>query len=254
MTITALAILGVAVSAAALETATCALSPTNSELSSRSNANAWTGSPVLNGQRQTFVFIDENGQIDSNDRFQLHPADSRSAAARMSFKGTKKLFFKQTPYRIELESRPEEGAMAVSFAEESVPTGGLKIEGGNIARLILAGDYTVVLDKPEGTVQIPVGAYDSLLVLVDNGDEDYFRSQLGGIEISEENDAKITAGGPLENRLDIEHSGSVVRMDYMLLGAGGEEYSRYACASDPGPEYLAYYKGRQVASGKFEYG
>lgn len=254
MATSVLAVMGIAISTLALDTTSCTLSPTNTESNSRSNEDAWTGSVMLGGKEHKFLFIDKNGRIDSDDRFELHRADSRSAAARMPFKVTKRIFFNQSAYRIDLEARSDKKAMEVSFTEETVPTGKLEIQGGKIARLILAGDYTVVLDSPEGAVQAPVGSYDHLIVLVDNGGDDYFKAIHDGIDISEEDDAAITAGAPLENRLEIEHSGSVVRMEYMLLGAGGEEYSRYACATDPGPEYVAYHKGKQVASGKFEYG
>lgn len=216
----------------------------------------WKGTLSLAGKDWHFEICDDlDGEIDGGDRIILYAKDNESAAARAVLKATDTLALDGRVYGLNLDLDPASGNALLSVEEKTLPLGELQIEGEKISRLVLSGDCTVICDHPDAVLAVPVGIYNSACVLIDaGGEEDYFISRPDGIEVAADGSAELPAGGPLDNALDVTRSGGLLRMEYSLRGVGGEEYTRSACASDPGPQYSVHQKGKQVAAGKFEYG
>jgi len=59
-------------------------------------------------------------------------------------------------------------------------------------------------------------------------------------------------GGPLTNSVAVNRHGRALDLGYQLLGVGGETYQLLGARRQP--EFAAYRAGKQVASGKFEFG
>lgn len=85
---------------------------------------------------------------------------------------SRKLFVDGHAYQVTCAAAAQNGqtAVALQFTGQSVATGELKINGNSIRRLMLTGGpYLVVLDQPEGTVQIPTGSYNRFSVQLGQG-------------------------------------------------------------------------------------
>ena len=64
----------------------------------------------------------------------------------------------------------------------------------------------------------------------------------------------LNAGGPLTNTVAVGRHGRELRLDYRLVGAGGEIY-RLANQNPTGPPgFVISKEGKKLASGAFEFG
>lgn len=149
---------------------------------------------------------------------------------------------------------------ALQFVEQSAPLGELQITGQFIRRVILPGGaYLVVLDQPAPTVKVPVGNYSSPNVLLEQGGVEAYCGAMqwqSGRRISvDENMPGILAiGGPLTNSVAITRHGQDLRMDYRLVGAGGQAYQLANSDRSHPPQFAIFKGGKKIASGNFEFG
>lgn len=175
---------------------------------------------------------------------------------------SRKLFVDDHAYQLDLVANSENGAVrpALQFTEQPVALGELKITGKFIRRLVLpGGPYLVLLDQPAGVVKIPTGNYQQPNVrLEQNGVEAYCNSrpQPSGKQFSVDTKtpAVLDVGGPLINSVSASRHGEDLRLDYRLVGAGGETY-QLANENRSHPPQFAIFKGdKKIASGNFEFG
>ncbi len=131
--------------------------------------------------------------------------------------------------------------------------GRLKIDGEHIERLILRDerDRAVPFDHPGGSVELPVGTYRVTEIVLDGGytSQD---SQLGSVEIREGEEAVLRAGAPLRHGVDARRQGRYLILGYALCGREGERYVDRNWTHPP--RFVIRKDGRQIASGRFEYG
>lgn len=175
---------------------------------------------------------------------------------------SRNLFLNGYAYQVTCAAAAQNGqtAAALQFTAQSVATGELKINGNSIRRLMLAGGpYLVVLDQPEGTVQIPTGSYGQFSVQLGQGGAAFYYNsdlRLPGRQISVDGltPASLTVGGPLTNSVAITRQPQDLVLNYRLIGAGGETYRLANRDSAHPPEFAIYQGDRQIASGKFEFG
>jgi hypothetical protein len=66
--------------------------------------------------------------------------------------------------------------------------------------------------------------------------------------------AVLDAGGPLTNSVTASRHGQDLRLDYRLVGAGGETYQLVKQDRSQPPEFAIYRGDKRIASGKFEFG
>lgn len=148
----------------------------------------------------------------------------------------------------------------LQFVEQSVPLGELKITGQFIRRVILPGGaYLVVLDQPATTVKVPVGNYSSPNVLLEQGGVEAYCSAMQWqsgrrISVDENTPGILAAGGPLTNTAAITRHGQDLRMDYRLVGAGGQAYQLANPDRSHPPQFAIFKGGKKIASGNFEFG
>ena len=152
----------------------------------------------------------------------------------------------------------------LELTEANVELGEVALTGKYIERLILREHqvkvpYFVVLDRPEATAKIPVGTYNKCwAALKEKETEAYsdYRDWLGArpIAISASNVAVLHAGGPLTNWVAVENQGRSLSFEYQMQGDGGRYRLIGSEDRTKPPEVAIYQKGKQVGSGKFEYG
>ncbi len=175
---------------------------------------------------------------------------------------SRNLFLNGYAYQMTCAAAAQNGqtVVALQFTAQSVATGELKINGNSIRRLMLTGGpYLVVLDQPEGAVQIPTGSYSQFSVQLGQGGTAVYcnsdpRTPGRRISVDGRAPASLTVGGPLTNSVAITRQPQDLILSYQLIGAGGETYRLANRDSAHPPEFAIYQGDRQIASGKFEFG
>ena len=129
--------------------------------------------------------------------------------------------------------------------------GWLRIDGQHIERLVLRDEWglTVPFDRPAGSVELVVGRYRVMEIVLDGGSTSRDPRL---VEIREGEEAALRAGAPLSHRVQAQRRGRYVVLGYTLRGQGGEEYAGRG-RSHP-PRFVVRKNGKQIATGRFEYG
>lgn len=152
----------------------------------------------------------------------------------------------------------------LTLTEQATELGELRLPGKFIHRLLLTSDrgrqaFTLVLDNPEPAVKVPLGWYVPLVHLEQGGIEAhragyYFGWQPQGatVAVNAKSATTLRIGGPLTNTVSVSRQGRDLNLGYQLLGAGGEVYQLAGARKNP--QFAIYQGGKQVASGKFEFG
>ena len=131
----------------------------------------------------------------------------------------------------------------------------LKLEGRDIRLLVLqSGNKKQTFEEPGESIMLEPGTYQISQLMLKSGLVHYPYSnskRLGTIQIGPGEQAVLKAGGPLEQRIDVQREGQLLTMQYHLVGVAGEGYRndrRY-------PPAFAVYKGhKKITSGKFRFG
>jgi hypothetical protein len=150
--------------------------------------------------------------------------------------------------------------LALRFTEQSVALGELKVTGKFIQRLVLPGGmYLVLLDQPAGIVKIPTGSYNQPIVrLEQNGTVAFCNPNQTPnsrrFSVDDKTPAVLNVGGPLTNSVNVSRHGEDLRLDYRLVGVGGETYQMANENRSHPPEFAIEKGDKQIASGKFEFG
>ena len=249
----------------------------------------WQGKLTLAGQDWQVgvvpTFWSKNGRRDvffENGRLLLRRWEKRDQAFN-TFNGSldtvpfsKQLFFGGHAYQLnwlagaqngESKSSNESGRCpalraSLQFVEQSVPLGEMKITGRYIRRLTLSGKpWFAVLDQPAGTVRVPTGSYTQPNVQLEQSGvqawcnaNSWPPARLASVLVNGRTPATLDAGGPLTNSVSVTRHGSDLRLDYQLLGAGGQAYQLAGANRQHPPEFAIYHGGKKLASGNFEFG
>jgi len=250
------------------------------DYSARPNCNLsvrcfWQGKATLHGQDWQVgaipsLWVEKNGSrnISFEHQLLLRPWEKQNQAFN-NFDGSletvpfsQKLFFGGQAYQIDWLNASPSGEVkpTLQFTEQSVVLGDLKITGQFIQRLILPGkNYLVVLDNPSATVKIPTGSYSQPTVRLERGgtaayfnfNRPPFSTQ---ISVDDKTSALLKVGGPLTNSVLASRHGQDLRLDYRLVGAGGETYQLANENRSHPPEFAVFKGDKRIASGKFEFG
>jgi hypothetical protein len=194
----------------------------------------------------------------------LRPWDERQRPLSLnyanpeSFAYTKRLFFGGHSY--ELDCRYVAAAAApkyqVTFNEQSPELGELNVSGASLHRVILTAkrSFTLILDKPQGPVKVPVGTYAVDEIWLQKGDENAGSFRAGNLVIDAQRPATLTAGGPLTNSVVANAEGQALELNYKLLGADGRGYQFPSPDYQHPPEFAVFQGTNRLASGSFQYG
>jgi hypothetical protein len=232
----------------------------------------WQGKATLHGQDWQVgivpnltdgVFSFEKGQLLLRPwEKRLQPAKAYSDNLDL-FSFPRQLFVGDHAYRLEALAQTENGAARpeLRFAESPVALGELKLTGKYVERLVLqGGPYLVVLDQPGETVKLPTGTYNQPRVLVGQNGVQALSSQavtaasFRQMVVNGRTPVALAAGGPLTNTVVATRQGQDLRLDYQLVGAGGQQYQLASQNRLTPPEFTVYRGNRQLAAGRFEFG
>ncbi len=135
--------------------------------------------------------------------------------------------------------------------------GELKVQGKYIERLVLRQKDGAIREfgKPGETIKLPAGEYRLEQVRLQGGYSCGITrpiSDADWVTVAADKPAVLKVGAPLKQTVEVRREGSLLLLNYKLLGAGGEAYTSDK-RSDP-PAFTVYKGDKKIASCKFEYG
>ncbi len=174
------------------------------------------------------------------------------------FDFTTNLFFGNQAYALNCRYQPagDAGKYRLRLEEQSPRLGELKVTGANLHRLILTAkpSLTVVLDKPQGVVKLPVGNYSLAEIWLRKGEAEVGSFGAGKLSVDGRRPATLVAGGPLTNSVATKSQDHTLQLSYKLLAADGREYKFPRRDDKPPPEFAVFQGTNRLATGKFQYG
>jgi hypothetical protein len=157
----------------------------------------------------------------------------------------------------------EGGRYKIGFHETNAVVAQLSLTGKSLHRVVMLPelsqtktDFAVVLDNPSGTVLVPVGHYPRVFVELKAGNQLAYRQGQASVEVHQDtnNTSVLTAGGPLTNSVTTGRQGRQLSLGYRLLGADGAEYMLAPQDRSKPPQFVISKNGKEIHSGKFEFG
>jgi hypothetical protein len=144
----------------------------------------------------------------------------------------------------------------LEFTEQKPALGGIKINGALLNRLVLESEhgYTVVLDTPATEARGPLGTYKLSGIWVKNDGAEARAASTRQVKVTDQSPTLLSAGGPLTNSVSIQRRGKFLVLSYQLVGLDGGTYQLQNEDRSNPPEARIFYKGKQLAAGKFAYG
>lgn len=144
----------------------------------------------------------------------------------------------------------------VTFKEQAPRLGELHVTGAGVHRLILTTGrgLTALLDRPQGTVKLPVGSYSLDEIWLRQGETEVLRLNAGRVTVDEQRPANLVAGGPLTNSVGVRSQGDSLLLNYRLLGVDGGAYKFPRPDYKHPPEFAVFRGTNRLATGKFQYG
>jgi len=179
------------------------------------------------------------------------------------------LYYGKQGYQVQCERVAQESAAGIKlqFNECSTGLGQVRLSGQDIKRLVLTGaqpevPWTVVLDEPEATVQVPVGTYRFCQARLAKGliEASYDPPRYEMVSsptvavVAGTNPVALEIGGPLTNTVSVQRYGRSLRFAYELIGAGGKAYQLSQRGREKPPRFSVVKDGKQIASGDFQFG
>jgi len=149
------------------------------------------------------------------------------------------------------------GVKPGSTQDQNSAVGELKLEGKHIKRLVLRqkDGGTKKFDKPGETIKLAIGEYRLQEASLEGGYSCGITtpvSDANWVTVAEDKPAVLKVGAPLKQTVEVRKQGSLLLLNYKLLGAGGEAYTSDN-RSDP-PAFTVYKGDKKIASCKFEFG
>jgi hypothetical protein len=113
---------------------------------------------------------------------------------------------------------------------------------------------TVLLDEPQGTVQLPVGTYSLAEIWLRRGETEASSVRAGTIVVAADHPASLVAGGPLTNCVEVQENRYNLGLTYRVRGADGRSYTLPRPDYAHPPEFVIFQGTNRLAGGKFSYG
>jgi len=222
--------------------------------------SGWAGQFDLDGVSWTLGVVDNlDGQIDDHDLLFLN---TRSGTQETLFVRAcpvpRTLFFAGHAFRLDFsfKSVPPEIVMEATLAELRPALGQLDIQANGCWHIRLREDQQIVLlQRPTGTISLPVGDYQVDQCLLSSGSNrrpaPKFVSCERRVSIVPGQTTTLHLGAPLTNEVEVRREKNLLHLKHRLTGAGGE---RYECAQGPAPRYAVYQGPLRIARGTFPFG
>jgi hypothetical protein len=233
----------------------------------------WQGKAVLQGHECQVGLIEHPNHLGSTSGalLLLRPWAERGKEFSLEdglftgFDYCTNLFAYGQAYRLSCAYLPGDAAkFKLELTEAQAELGEVVLTGKSIQRVVLwehqaKTPYTVVLDRPRPKNQVPVGAYNRYWVALRERATEAFSDYRDwghpkSVTVTAASVLTLPMGGPLTNWVTVAAQGRTLNFEYQLQGAGG----RYRLAgpvdrSKP-PQVAICQNGKEVGSGKFEFG
>ena len=221
----------------------------------------WAGELELEGRKWIFSIVDNlDGRINSEDR--LFIRDSRQTGGMPLINNCpvpQTMFFSGHSFHLDFMFKQilSDIVLEVNLTEIQSPMGELDIDAGGTNHLRLRNEEQIVLlNDPAGIVSLPTGDYqiDDLVpgYETDSSVRPRFISSDLNVSIKPGQTTLLRVGPPLRNTVEVSRDRNLLRIEYELVGAGGEKYRYYDWEHRPG---FSVYKGRlKIAHGTFPFG
>lgn len=233
----------------------------------------WQGKVVLQGRECQVGLIEHPNHLGTTEEawLLLRPWEEREKPFSLEdgrltgFEYGTNLFAHGQAYRLTCAYLPGDlPKYKLDLSEAQTELGEVELTGKFIQRVVLREHqaktpYTVVLDRPEPKVRIPVGTYNKHWLALKEKDTEAFCHYADWLNpkpvtITASKLAVLNMGGPLTNWVTVEKRGRTLSCEYQLLGAGGRYRLSGPVDRSKPPQVAIYQKGKPVGSGKFEFG
>lgn len=233
----------------------------------------WDGKVSLQGREWQLGLVPGTGR-DENRYLVLRPWVLRKQPLQLDngsldgFYLRSNLFLNQQAYRLGCSAEAAPGNKLhyrVRIQEQSAKLGTLRLNGRFIDRLVLSQDsaqdgFVVVLDNPGPVVKVPVGKYEQPRIWLRAGDAQAYRETANSfgeqpaLVVSASSETTLVAGGPLTNSISVARQGAALMLSYRLVGVEGRPYQLANVDRNKPPGFVVTKTGKEVFSGKFEFG
>jgi hypothetical protein len=230
--------------------------------------SGYTGKTELYG-RQWTIDVDDKlaGIIQQGSRLSVLSADDDNSASNSmsSLPLPKNIFMDGRCYEIGFKFKKSEQpspSLWCTLREKTVPMGKLRIESKWVHTLVFGDDEILILPDPvEGMTIVPAGNFTVKQCTLnhDKGKPAIAPTRLNEIIVAvpATGESVLRIGGPLNHQVKIQRTGRTLKLDYKLVGMGGETYDARAIGGYDNSKKpsVAVYKGDlQMAAGNFEFG
>jgi hypothetical protein len=249
--------------------------------------SGWQGDFELSGQKWRIAVGDDfSGTFTANNSLEIAPLNGPppgrsnpvgSGSVRYNIPGCLVLNGQAYALGFKFAENKSADTLLASLQEIHPPLGQLEIEGKFISSLTLKGDqgfrrmkpsdstpiraYLAIFAHPPAELQLPEADYhvqnielgaagSSSTITGCQWDSVLLNTHLA-IRPNQRNTLRI--GGPLINSVTVEQMGDALRLNYKLLGQGGETYQPSPDRKNA-PRFTIYKGNRLLDSGAFEYG
>ena len=230
--------------------------------------SSYNGDIELDGRKWRLMVQDNlDGEINHQDRFSISliagsAEDRQRGLAYDAMPVSKDHFLCGHNYQVDFSFSAGSEAFApltAHFTEINSPTGELILDGQFIQRLVLQGeDVLALVDVSAQSTVLPIGKYRVQAIYLESPFTNSFNAtsldQIPQFSLVPGTPYRLKAGGPLESSVTAAVSGNVLKMNYVLRGAGGEQYANVNPDRSKPPRWAIYKGDRQLASGNFEFG
>jgi hypothetical protein len=233
----------------------------------------WQGKAVLQGRECQVGLIEHPNHVGSTTEsyLLLRPWEEREKPCDLQdglltgFEYGANLFAYGRAYRLTCTYLPGGDAKyKLELIEAQAELGEVALTGKFIQRVVFREHqaktpYTVLLDRPDPKVRIPVGTYNKYWAALKEKDAEaycHYADWLNPkpVTITASNVAILQMGGPLTNWVTVQSRGGTLAFDYELRGAGGRYRLAGPADRSKPPQLAIYQNGKPVGAGKLEYG
>jgi hypothetical protein len=198
--------------------------------------SGWTGEVELSGHKWELTVVDNlNGEIGRNDTLHLQCLSSTKPGRSLAITPVPEvLFLDGHAFKLRFAFRPGDGGVVLEAAltETNLPLGSLDIAARGCSYVCLSNEcLTAVVDAAVRTNSIPAGTYQITGCLLDKTTGLLYQPNFircdRAVVVTPGQTASLEIGLPLRNTVQVTREWNELRLNYQLLGQGGEQYEYY---------------------------
>ena len=227
--------------------------------------SSWESDAVVLGGRTCHVAVVDNGDgvVDSEDIMYFRPVSADGAEKddgdKIELDAPARLTLDGEVFRLAYELSADGKTLTLSVEPAEIPLVGVALTGEGIERIVMQEDaFAGIFYGPGAAIWMPAGRYSAdVRVRIGEGTRaSLWASRNARHRVREGDEEPWRVGGPIIGKLACKKTGSRLRFEQDVFGAGGEAYSLVHSAgpSFGNPELRVKKAGKVIHAGKFEYG